>query len=349
MRRLRVPLLVIVWALCGAGALAGCERGKNAPGAQRGGINRKLVDVTWRERWSVGGGEGDTTVLMPAGVAGDGERVYVLESRLNRIVALRAADGAVAWRAGTEGSGPQELRNPTAITLDRHGNVLVMDQGNGRLAVLAPTGTFVAHVALQEMGYPLGICALGDGGVLVAPLVTEHPLVRVSPQGRVVQRYELPWKDLADAGSLSLQGDLEGDGGGGCVYALTQGRGFVRFRDGQLSAHEYVEWFDVRRTEITGDAYAGGRRESAPEGPQAAQGIGAGGQGIAVGFSGRTNDAGRIIDFYDGSTGAYTHTWRAPRWFQRMGRAGNLYLFITRVDGYPMVIAAEPVTGHAVR
>jgi hypothetical protein len=224
-----------------------------------------------------------------------------------------------------------------------------MDQGNGRLAVLSPTGTFVAHVALQELGYPLGICALDDGGVLVAPLVTEHPLVRVSPQGRVVQRYELPWKDLADAGSLSLQGDLEGDGDGGCVYALTKGRGFVRFRDGRLSAHEYVEWFDVRPTEITGDAYAGGRRESVPEGPQAAQGVGAGEQGIAVGFSGRTNDAGRIIDFYDGTTGAYTHTWRAPRWFQRMGRADSLYLFITRIDGYPAVIAAEPVAQHAAR
>lgn len=308
-----------------------------------------MVDVTWRQRWVAGGDEGDTTVLMPAAVVGNGQYVYVLETRLHRVSALRARDGKVVWRAGGEGGGPQELRNPTAISLDGRGNLLVMDQGNGRLAVLSPTGTFTAHVSLQELGFPFGVCALDDGGVLIAPLVTEHPLVRVSPKGRVIQRYELPWRDLVDAGSLSIQGDLVRDAGGGCIYALATGRGFVRFRGGRLTAHEYVEWFDVPGSERSGDPHEGGRRETLAKGPAASQGVGAGAEGIAIGFSGRTNDAGRLIDFYDAGTGAYTHTYRAPRWFQRMGVADNLYVFITRMEGYPAVLAAEAVRQDANR
>lgn len=342
MHRNRFLLLLVVFS---AAALIGC-RGNSASASQRRDVTRKVVDVTWRERWMVGGGEEDTTVLMPAAVVGDGERVYVLETRLHRLTALRAADGSVVWRAGGEGSGPQELRNPTAISLDRHGNLVVMDQGNGRLAVLAPTGTFVSHVALQELGFPNAMCALADGGVLVAPLVTEHPLVRVSSKGRVVQRYELPWRDLEDAGSLSIQGDLESDGGGGCIYALSKGRGFVQFTDGRMKAHDYVEWFDVPGSERSGDAYAGGRRETLAEGPTAAQGVGVGQEEIAIGFSGLTNEAGRQIDIYDRDSGAYRHTYRAPRWFERMARAGPLYVFITRKDGYPAVLAAEPVNGR---
>jgi hypothetical protein len=332
---------------CGAWALTGCGRGDDAAGVHRHEVSRKMVEVAWRERWLAGGGEGDTTVLMPSYLVGDGRLVYALETQFHRVVALRAEDGVVVWRAGGEGSGPQELRNPTAITLDPHGNVLVVDQGNGRLAILAPTGIFVAHVALQELGFPHGLCALGDGSVLVTAVATEHPLVRVSTRGRVTQRYELPWKDLIGAGSLSIQGDLESDGDGGCIYALSKGRGFVRFRDGRLTPHDYVEWFDVPRSERVGDPYAGGRRETLAEGPIAAQGLGVGKEGIAVGFSGRTNEAGRLIDFYDGNTGAYTHSYASPRWFQRMSRAGNLYLFITRVDGYPAVLAAEPVVEPA--
>jgi hypothetical protein len=85
------------------------------------------------------------------------------------------------------------------------------------------------------------------------------------------------------------------------------------------------------------------------EGPLAAQGVGAGDDGIAVGFSGRTDDAGRLVDIYDRSTSAYTHTIRAPRWFERVSRVGPLYVFITRVNGYPAVLAAEPVVERAAR
>lgn len=323
---------------------AGCGTESGDTGSeQRPALNRKLVNVTWRERWIVGGQEGDTTVLIPVAAVGDAELVYVLEPQLHRVVALRASDGVVLWKAGGEGAGPRELRSPTALSMDRDGNVLVMDQGNGRVAVLTPAGTFVRHVPLQMVGYANGLCALGDGSMLVAPLVTDHPLVRVAPDGKVLQRYELPWPDLSDAGSLSTQGDLARDGDGGCVYAMSKGRGFATFREGRLAAHDYVEWFDVPSTERTGDPRAGRRQETVPEGSHAAQGVGVGEEGIAVGFSGRTNDAGRLIDIYDGATGAYTHTYRAPRWFSWMGRAGPLYVFITRVNGYPAVAAAEPV------
>lgn len=347
MRQRRCLLACLVaCAVAGPGALGSC--GDTAPPGQQGKVSRRVLDVEWRERWRLGG-EGDTTLLMPSYLVANQERVYVLEGRLHRVVALRANDGTVAWIAGGEGSGPQELRRPTGITMDARGNVLVMDQGNGRVAVLAPSGTFTAHIPLQELGFPRGLCVLRDGSILVAVLATDHPLVRVSPQGRVIERYELPWPDLRDVGSLALQGDLESDGHGGCIYALSTGRGFVKFTNGRFTKHAYVEWFDVPSSSRTGDAYAGGRKETIAEGPTAAQGVGVGKGGIAVGFSGRTDDAGRLIDLYDADSGVYTRTYRAPRWFERMSRAGDLYVFITRVDGYPALLAAEPVVEHAAR
>ncbi|HEV3052196.1 MAG TPA: hypothetical protein VGX50_17940, partial [Longimicrobium sp.] len=204
-------------------------------------------------------------------------------------------------------------------------------------------------IPMQELGFPRGLCALRDGGLLVATIGTDHPLVQVSRRGKVIERYELPWRDLRDAGSLTLQGDLESDGNGGCIYALGKGRGFVSFVEGRLTAHEYVEWFDVPPSKTTGDAYAGGRRETLAEGPSAAQGVGAGRGEITVGFSGQTDDAGRLIDLYDAATGAYMHTYRSPRWFERMSRVGDLYVFITRINGYPAVLAAEPVIEPAAR
>lgn len=348
MRQPRCALLTLLVACtaAGAGALGGCSEA--AARRQQKEVSRQVANIEWRERWRVGG-EGDTTVLMPTSVVGNDERVYVLERQLNRVVALSPEDGTVSWIAGGEGSGPQELRNPTGITTDHSGTVFVIDQGNGRIAVLAPTGRFTSHIRLQELGYPNGLCALRDGSLLIAVIATEHPLARVSAQGRVIERYELPWRDLRDAGSLSVQGDLASDGNGGCIYALNKGRGFVNFADGRLTAREYVEWFDVPPSKTTGDAYAGGRREMLAEGPSAAQGVGVGSGEIAVGFSGRTDDAGRLIDLYDAATGAYTRTYRAPRWFERMARAGDLYLFITRIDGYPALLAAEPVIERAAR
>ncbi|HEV3051938.1 MAG TPA: hypothetical protein VGX50_16640, partial [Longimicrobium sp.] len=125
---------LVVCTGAGLGALGGCSEA--TPRRQQGEVSRQVLNVEWRQRWVLGGGEGDTTVLMPSYVVGDQGRVYVLEGRLHRILALRARDGTVAWTAGGEGSGPQELRRPTGITMDAQGNVLVMDQGNGRVAVL---------------------------------------------------------------------------------------------------------------------------------------------------------------------------------------------------------------------
>lgn len=315
--------------------------------AQRdAGRPRAFADVQWRQRWQVGGSEQDTSLMMPSALAADGELVYVLETPLHRLTALRLADGDLAWRLGSQGSGPRELRNPVAVALGAGGEVLVLDQGNGRIAVVDRTGAVRRHVRLPEVGFPNGLCALRDGGFLVATLATEHPAVRVSATGEVTDRYELPWPDLARLGSLPLQGTLHNDATGGCIYALNMGRGFARYSAGRFSAaHQYVERFDPPGSTMEPDS--GGRRESMSKGVTAAQGIAADDRTIAVGFGGRTDDAGRLVDLYDARTGEYARSLRAPSWFWRMERAGDLYLFITRVDGYPAVTAMEAETGGA--
>lgn len=151
--------------------------------------------------------------------------------------------------------------------------------------------------------------------------------------------------DLAGAGSLPLQGTFARDPAGRCVYALYMGRGFARF-DGERFAgpYDYVEWFDVPGSRAEPDS--GGRRESMAQGITAARGVTADAHGIAVGFGGTTDDAGRLVDVYDAATGAYASSVRAPHWFTRMTRSGNLYVFITRVDGFPAVTAHEARTQY---
>ena len=317
-----------------AGATACGETGGRHPDRPR-----VFAEVSWRQRWQVGGSEQDTLLMMPSYLVADREHVYVLETGLHRVAALRLSDGGLAWRLGREGSGPGEFRNPTEIALGPRGELLVLDQGNGRIAVVDGAGAVKRHVRLPEIGFPNGLCALGDGGFLVAALGTEHPLIRVSAAGEVTDRYELPWRDLTTMGSLPLQGTLRAAAGGGCIYALSTGRGFARYDGARFSPHEYVEWFDVPGSRTEPDS--SGRRESLDPGLTAAQGLTADGRTIAIGFGGRTDDAGRLVDLYDAGTGAYTQSLRAPRWFWRMERAGDLYLFITRVGGYPAVTAVE--------
>ena len=336
-RRMVLPLLAPVVLAAGA-----CGLGRDG---ERGGSGRRaFLELDLRTLWSVGGAEYDTTVLMPAEMAADSHAVYVLEPALHRVSAIRLRDGALLWRTKGEGSGPEEFRNPTAIAFAPDGGLLVADHGNGRIATMDAAGRVTGHIGLTDIGVPVGLCAFGDGTILVSALGNRHPLWRIGRNGTVVERPALPWSDLAPGETtLPFQGFFAPDPRtDGCVFTLRYGRGFARFRGSKPAERmSYIEWFDLPGSTMR--SAPGKRAEELGDRTEASRGVAADSQTIAVGFVGRSDDGGRLIDLYDARTGDYRSTLRAPFWFDRMTRSGSVYLFMTRVDDYPVIVAVEAV------
>ena len=55
-------------------------------------------------------------------------------------------EGVTAMFKGGRGTGKGEFDSPTGIAIDRNGNVLVADTGNGRIEKFSPNGTFVTSI-----------------------------------------------------------------------------------------------------------------------------------------------------------------------------------------------------------
>ena len=68
-------------------------------------------------------------------------RLYILDAGQYHVVVLDS-DGTLVRTIGTRGEGPQELRNPTAMTVLGSGEVAVYDMGHQAFLVYSPQGEF---------------------------------------------------------------------------------------------------------------------------------------------------------------------------------------------------------------
>jgi hypothetical protein len=327
-------------------ALFAC-RGPQEPRFREPVGERLPTFVAWDTLW-VRGGAADTLLLMPLDVVADAEHAYVLDGGGKRIVALRVADGTVAWMVGGAGGGPQEFAAPTALTLAPGGEVLVADHQNARITVIGPSGRVTGHIPFREFSYAQGICALAGGDILVATMEPERPIVRISREGVVEQRLDLPWPELRDVQPLARQAFLAStDDFRGCALALAVGRGFAVYRDGAFPvASDYVEAVAPPQVEVASHGTDGRRSESArmrrPE--IAATDAAAGGGTLAVSFQGTSASAGRIIDHYDLRTGRYLESYEFARPIQSLARSGTRYLLLHQSAAYPTLLAAVPAS-----
>lgn len=302
---------------------------------------RVMHASSWAPAWTAGGTSADTFLLQPLALAADDEHVYVLDRGGSRVVALRAADGSVAWLAGREGSGPGELKRPQGITRSPRGEVIVSDAGNGRLAVFGTDGRFRRTVALAAPPYFDNLCALADGSVLVRSFGPVKPVFRVDATGVAVGTPPLPWKDLNGAsGAVARQGWLVSiPGTDDCLFALRLGRGFTRYsRGGFGPAYPYVEGYDVPATEVRRGPRGEFKGESVSGSVEAARGIGVSESELMVAFWGRSEQQGRVLDYYDLRTGAYLHSEPLP-YFEGFAAAGDRAYLLTSIGGYPVIRA----------
>ena len=331
-------------------ALLGCG-GTQEPRSREPIHERRPTVVAWDTIWTRGG-EADSLLLMPLDVVADAERAYVLDGGGKRVIALGLTDGAVAWMVGGAGAGPQEFAAPTALAMTRAGEVLVADHQNARISVIDRAGRVADHVPFREFAYAQGLCALADGDILVATMESERPIVRISREGEVEQRLDLPWPELRDVPPLARQAFLAGTGDHReCALALAVGRGFAVYRDGDFQvAADYVESIAPPQVDLARHRTEGGRSETArmrrPD--IAATDVAADVGTVAISFQGTSASAGRIIDHYDLRTGRYLESYAFAHPIQSIARSGSTYLLLHHAAGYPTLVATVPASGSLI-
>jgi hypothetical protein len=67
---------------------------------------------------------------------------------------------------GRRGQGPADLLNPTRLAMDIHGNIIVAEQGNSRIQVLAPDGKYISDFRVLD-GWISGVQAISKGDAIV--------------------------------------------------------------------------------------------------------------------------------------------------------------------------------------
>lgn len=104
-----------------------------------------------------------------------GDRVYVL-TELHKLVVLDT-EGNLLGEWGTEGRGPDQLKDPSGVTIDADGNIYLTDLNNYRVISLDPEleirwryggpAATIEEQASRVLGGPTGITIGGDGNLYV--------------------------------------------------------------------------------------------------------------------------------------------------------------------------------------
>lgn len=304
---------------------------------------RQFKQVEWKVLWERGGTEADTILLMPSELSTDSRHVYVYDMADDRLLALRAADGSVAWTAGRRGSGPHEFRKAEDVAIRPTGELLLADPNNNRITIVSPEGKVSSHIPLDEVPYATSTCSLANGQVLVSTLGSlTPPILRLSPEGKVLAESYLPWPDLKDIPAIAQQGFFLRTHDGRCIYILSLGRGYA-VHDGTVfqSPVAFIESFDLPPVQLTPGERGAPPSTYIADRTEAAVGAGADQNTLSIGFWGKTKDQGELIDVYSLDRGEYLHSFLAPIVFTRMARAGTVYFFESRRNGYPVLVAAE--------
>lgn len=107
--------------------------------------------------------------------------LYVSDTGNNRVLQLRPAVDLgsvdVIQVFGSAGEGPGELREPSGVAIDAHGNLFVADDRLGRITKYAPDGTYLTSTPHRSVS---SIVATSTGEVLVWPGEGDALLTRYS-------------------------------------------------------------------------------------------------------------------------------------------------------------------------
>jgi peptidylamidoglycolate lyase len=118
---------------------------------------------------------------------------YVSDGYQNSRVARFSADGRYQRSFGTKGTGPGQFRVPHGIAVDARGRIYVADRENSRLQTFDPTGKFLREWAgATTLGRVFSVAVAQNGDVFVVGKDGPEPLLRLDPNGAVLERIPYP-------------------------------------------------------------------------------------------------------------------------------------------------------------
>ena len=134
-------------------------------------------------------GSGNGELDRPAGLAINGDTIFITDSRNHRVQKF-SLDGSYIGQFGSFGSGNGELNMPWGIGLDKDGNVYVADWRNDRVQEFTADGEWRASFgqsgdAVGQFNRPNGVAVDAEGDIYVADWLNNRVQV-LSPEGRFI-------------------------------------------------------------------------------------------------------------------------------------------------------------------
>lgn len=332
-------------ATCVAAAVAlatsaGCRGGEGeAPASlwREGQARRTIIPSSWGTVWIRGGGA-DTVVLNPYLLTSDGERVFVYDGGRRQVVALAATDGAVLWRVGSEGSGPDEFRGVRDLKADMGGGVYALDPRNNRVVHLTADGRVSERIPLDGVGHAEQLAPLAGDRFVLLTMAPDSAFAVLDRTGHVQRRFSLPWSGFASLDQLSRQGYLAARNGA-WTFGFSVGNGWFTYRDTVAGGYagQYVEHTEFPRV-VTSAAGETSTKQLADFNACSGCSIAMSDSVLYVHFGGYSGERRRTLDRYRLRNGDYLGSVRLPREATVVEVVGDLVLMLYE-DPYPRIAA----------
>lgn len=145
----------------------------------------------------------------PTGIAIDEKRgrLYVVDTKKHCVQVYSLADGNLLKTIGERGAGdPGRFNLPTNITLDKDGNLYIVDTGNFRVQIMDPDGKVIKTLGSLgdkpgNFSRPKGIALDSEGNIYVVDTAFENvqifnkdgePLLVIGQGGVGIGKFQLP-------------------------------------------------------------------------------------------------------------------------------------------------------------
>ena len=97
------------------------------------------------------------------------EEKFFVTDRNNNCVKVFDGKGRFLYKFGEKGNGDGQLNSPYGLCVDKYGNLLVCDPGNGRIQQFSLEGTFIGKTSAKvTLSQPWGVAAMLDDRILIS-------------------------------------------------------------------------------------------------------------------------------------------------------------------------------------
>ena len=320
MRRPGRPGPGMALALALALALVACAETQTGSGPPE----RRVVAREWDVAFTVGGAA-DTTLADIGYVAAGADRVIVYDEGRRTIVGFDTT-GAVTWRVGREGRGPNEFSNIRAVVLSPDGRVAALDRGNGRISLIED-GAIIRRIPIVATGPSDGMIVGRERFTLVAN--GDPPLLEIDRDGASLGGHGYPHV-VADVDGMATQPVIAGTPDAWAL-AFVFGGGWIASPTGRFEDAYYRDLVADPGFPVVESTESGSRLVDAEKVVEA---ISLSGDTVFIHGYDRSEKQG-YLDLFALEDGEYLGSWRLPPPAARAYRSSVSGEFVAIVEADP--------------